>query len=169
MVTTNKLRVVALAIVHAVFMNRVPSSVTPEVASVPVIVLAECELCWSLVSATIPNLKAFMKAFNTGFGMENLKNDISTAIDASGSRTRRGGENNFEMQRLDTVRETSQIRDGIHGPGSDSYKVEVLSGQLFDDQGSVGSGHSQEMIIHKTVNHEVTYENKKRSLKGIAR
>lgn len=58
------------------------------------------------------------------------------------------------------------MRDGIHGPDLDSYKVEVMRGQSSDDQVSLTSGHSQELIIHKTVNHEVTYENKKRSIKG---
>lgn len=57
--------------------------------------------------------------------------------------------------------------DGIHGQDLDSYKVEVMRGQSSDDQGSLASGHSQELIIHKTVNHEVTYENKKRSIKGV--
>jgi hypothetical protein len=163
-IQTNIFSVVALSIMHAVYMGRISSAEHAELACVPTLALAECEHCWSLISATIPNLRAFMKTFNTGFGLNDLKMDIwATGADASGSRSRRDGDADIHLQRLQSRREP----DDSFRPEGHAYKVEVMRGQSPDERGSLGSGHSQEMIIHKTVNQEVTYEHKKRPSKGL--
>lgn len=163
-IQTDTCSVVALSILHAAYMSKIASADHAELACVPALALAECELCWSLISATIPNLRAFMKTFNTGFGLNDLKMDIwATGADASGSRTGRDVDTDIPLQRLQSSREPN---DGLR-PVGPAYKVEVMRGQSSDECGSLGSGHSQEMIIHKTVNREVTYEHKKRPSKGL--
>lgn len=145
-------------------MDTVYSAERPELACVQALAFAECELCWSLISATIPNLRAFMKTFNTGFGLNDLKMDIwATGADASGSRTKGDGDADIQLQRLHSSRTPD---DGLRSEGQ-GYTVEVVRGQSPDECGSLGSGHSQEMIIHKTVNQEVTYEHNKRQSKGL--
>ena len=157
--------VVALSIPHATYMGRISSADHAELACVPTLALAECELCWSLISATIPTLRAFVKTFNTGFGLNDLKMEIwaTTGADASGSRTRRDGDTHIPLQRLQSSREP----DDSLRPVGQAYMVKIMRGQPSDECGSLGSGHSQEMIIHKTVNQEVTYEHKKRPSKGL--
>lgn len=154
----NCLSVVALSVAHAVSIARVSSSPNPGVAFVPAIVFAECELCWSLISATIPNLKAFMKTFNTGFGHNDFKHQVnSTGYTFSGSRTHDEG---MQLQSMNAAKLNNHLR-----PDRGVYEVEIMRSNL-DDGRSVGSGHSQEMIIRKTVDHEVTYEHKRRPTKG---
>lgn len=161
---TNIFSVVALSILHTAYMGKISSADHAELACVPTLARAECELCWSLISATIPNLRAFMKTFNTGLGFNDLNMDIwATGADASGSRTRRDGDTDIPLQSLQSSRES----DDSLRPVGQAYKVEVMRGQSSDELGSLGSGHSQEMIIHKTVNQEVTYEHKKRLSKGL--
>jgi len=62
----------ALAIAHAFYASRLPRDPHPSLAFVPKAFFAEGELCWSLISATIPDLKAFMKSFNTGFSQDEF-------------------------------------------------------------------------------------------------
>jgi hypothetical protein len=165
-IQTNISSVVALSILHAAYMGKISSADHAELACVPTLALAECELCWSLISATIPNLRAFMKTFNTGFGLNDLKMDIwATGADASGSRSRRDGDGDTDIQ-LQRMRSSRGPDDSLR-PVGQAYKVEVMRGQSSDECGSLGSGHSQEMIIHKTVNQEVTFEHKKRPSKGL--
>jgi hypothetical protein len=71
-IQTNISSVVALSISHAAYMGKISSADHAELACVPTLALAECELCWSLISATIPNLRAFMKTFNTGYCPMNV-------------------------------------------------------------------------------------------------
>lgn len=105
-----------------------------------------------------------MKTFNTGFGLDDLKMDIwATGADASGSRTRQEGDTVIQLQRMQSSREP----DDDLRPAGQTYKVEVTRGQSPDERGSFRSGHSREMIIHKIVDQEVTYQHKKRPSRGL--
>ena len=76
-------RVAAIAILHLHFIANYVHSETPALSIVPVLVCQQVELCWSLISTTIPNLKSFVKSFSCGFGL-NIDLDASSRY---GSRT----------------------------------------------------------------------------------
>ena len=129
-----------------------------------IIGLAECELCWSLISATIPNLRAFIKTFNTGFGLNDLKMEIwATGAHVSVMKIRRERDADIPFRRLQSSRE---LDDNLR-PVGQTYKAEVTRGQSPDERGSLRSGHSQEMIIRNPVDQEATYEHRKRPSKGL--
>lgn len=158
-------RVAALAITHAVYMHRAYSADRQGVAFVPAIVLAESELCWSLISATIPNLKAFMNIFNTGFGLNDIISSArGTVVNSSGSRLGRTDSNSaIRMKRIKSQHGPSYRLGSRLRPDHEAFAqiaVEVSRGQDMNDDRSIGSDNSQEMIIHKTVDHQVTYERK---------
>jgi hypothetical protein len=50
---------------------------------------------------------------------------------------------------------------------SPSFHEDVQHRLLSDECGSLDSGHSQEMVIHKTMNQEATCEHKKRPSKSL--
>jgi hypothetical protein len=114
---------------------------------VPALALAEAELCWSLVSATIPNLKSFMKSFNTGFG----HNDFGFTSNPTMSTSRRRTGDDIALQPLPPL---PSHKDEFR-PDRYAYDAEVVRGR---DDRSIESGNSQELIIRKTVEHEVTFE-----------
>lgn len=151
-----------LSILHLHYVAKYTGSDNPGVAIVPVIVMQQVELCWSLISATVPNLKSFVKSFSSGFGIQL---DASlTQNYGSGRYGRSGG--GYEMGSL---------------PGKGSHKSES-AGRSFNDPGetrrvlptntshvttitreqdSIDSGGSQDSrghIIRKDIQWDVHYE-----------
>jgi hypothetical protein len=145
-------RVAALAIAHATYSARTSTTLHPGLAFVPALALAEAELCWSLISATIPNLKSFMKSFNTGFG----HNDFGFTSNPTTSASRRRPGDSIPLQSLPGNKD--ELR-----PDRFAYDAEVVRG---GDDRSIESGNSQELIIRKTVEHEVTFEGDRAGRKG---
>jgi hypothetical protein len=137
-------RVAALAIAHAVYSARTSTTLRPGLAFVPALALAEAELCWSLISATIPNLKSFMQSFNTGFG----HNDFGFTSNPTMSTSRRHPGDDIPLRSLPSHKDEFR-------PDCVAYDAEVVRGR---DDRSIESGNSQELIIRKTVEHEVTFE-----------
>ncbi|ORY15013.1 hypothetical protein BCR34DRAFT_533475 [Clohesyomyces aquaticus] len=62
--------VVAFAFVHLHFISDYDTGPNMSQTTISALVFLQIELFWALLSATIPTLKAFMKSFNSGFGME---------------------------------------------------------------------------------------------------
>ncbi|OQO08166.1 hypothetical protein B0A48_06960 [Cryoendolithus antarcticus] len=147
-----RLGVAALAITHAVYASRLPRSAHPSLASIPRIALAEAELCWSIVSATIPNLKSFMSSFNTGFGHNDFAFTVTGSnYDMNGSRSK-SGNHNIPLSNMSRNRSNGRATPGFMEslrPEGHGYEVEVRGQQ--QDSASVGSGQSEEMIIRKQV------------------
>lgn len=165
--------VVLLAILHAVYINRQEHSRHPSLAVVPSIIIAEAELCWSLLSATIPNLKSFMKSFNTGFGHDfGLDTMTGSGLYASGPCSRHtggGGSGRNDDIQLQGLRKSgtaaTSTRDFIQGmhPQGKAYEAEIMGNQP-QETSSVSSGKSQEMIIRKDVQVTVDRGHRKRPM-----
>lgn len=116
------------------------------------------ELCWSLIAATIPNLKAFVKSFSSGFGL-TIDLDANTRYGSRGY-----GAAGYE---LGSVRKTTATQERSNG----SRNATVTD---VEDQGAVmrhkkensnarneGSGNSigsEDHIIRKDVQWSVEYE-----------
>lgn len=80
----------------------------PGVRRTSALVFQQCELCWSLIAATIPCLKSFLRSFDTGSGvkagMGSSKGYGSSGYNGSGSRSR--GESH-ELSSMDRSNATS--------------------------------------------------------------
>lgn len=96
-------------------------------------------LAWSLISTTIPNLKAFLQSLSANWGGA----DWGYTVKAYGNGT-------FEMKNMG-----SSSRPMASGTGTDGatdmdrkYEAQVQTRQI-GERSSLGSGGSQDMIIRK--------------------
>lgn len=116
--------------------------------------MAEAELCWSMVSATIPNMKTFMKSFSTGFGHDfGLTTATASENTSSPWESRsRGGQIPLSDLRKSMPGRRAPVHDDTVVEANDGpYVVHVSGNRLEADEHSVGSGKSSDMIIRKNV------------------
>ncbi|EXJ95667.1 hypothetical protein A1O1_00789 [Capronia coronata CBS 617.96] len=152
-----RLPVAALSIVHLKFISDYTNAPNPGLGLVLALVLQQVQLCWSIIAATVPNLKSFVKSFSSGFG-------IQLDPDSTGqySSPRYGRSNGYELGTVD-------VKGGPKSRSANrSYNdMETQSGlpQQIDagkpitrDQESIDSGGSQDHIIRKDVQWNIHYE-----------
>jgi hypothetical protein len=133
-------------------------SATPSLDIVPVLVCQQVELCWSLISATIPALGSFVKSFNSGFGL-TIDPDATTRY---GSRRYAAG-GGFELSSMGKGKSmlsskgsrNATAKDGEDRSADVLHRKEKRGGR---DTSSVKSMGSQDHIIRKDVQWEVHYE-----------
>ncbi len=150
-----------LSILHLHYVAEYTKSDNPGVAIVPVIVIQQVELCWSLMSATIPNLKTFVKSFSSGFG---IRLDPSlTGPYGSGDRSTRNA-NRYELGSVrgkSTVKSRSGGRSYIDMDETPTALPKFSNGSKLAstrEQDSIDSEGSQDHIIRKDVQWNVHYE-----------
>ena len=153
----------ALSILHFHYVGNYVHSNPDGLRVIPVLNIMQVQLCWSLVSATIPNLKAFIRSFNSGFG---LGLDIDAAYGTSGGY---GGRTDYELSQLGKSAQRSHNRSYAEpereegrpvkqdlSKNSDTSRDQHFS--FHEQEGSVTSVGSQDQIIRKDVQWHITYE-----------
>ncbi|KAH7030602.1 uncharacterized protein B0I36DRAFT_322101 [Microdochium trichocladiopsis] len=187
-----RIPLVPLAIVRLYLLNANAGSTEPLFAATDVVSVNQVILCWSIISANIPNLKQFLKSFFTGLGYP-LNLDGTT----SGGMYDNSRGNSYAMRSLKrsggrsggvsatTTRITmggADQDDGHHGPdrtmslrpADHEHKAHVQlhrkeSGARYGSSRSTGEGSdndghsrtgSQEMIIRREVEWQVTHEDR---------
>lgn len=183
----SRMPIIAFAAMHLHYVSQYASSTNVSKAIIPALICQQFELLWSLLSATVPTLKAFMKSFNSGFGMEI---DVDTRY---GYKSRHGNNGSYPLQSLqhsirinealvldadEDVQQGNLKEVGVTGSHSrlagsvrstraanvrDSNDLDTI----FDQPGhheargsSVTSDGSQEMIIKREVKWSVSYEDR---------
>ncbi|KAK7427305.1 hypothetical protein QQZ08_006242 [Neonectria magnoliae] len=63
-----RIPLIALSAVHLVYFGKYPVSVEPQFAVTNSLLLQQAMIVWSIISATVPNLKSFLKSFSIGMG-----------------------------------------------------------------------------------------------------
>ena len=133
-------------------------------AIVPALVWQQIELCWSLLSASIPNLKSFLKTFNSGFGLDADYNTDGygmraysdayqmESLKSKGNAPQKGGDltqREFEYKnfRPDFAECSTTVQ---HENGN------ANRGQR--DASSITSTGSQSQIIRKDIQYNIRYE-----------
>lgn len=108
----------------------------------------QLDICYSIIAATIPSLKAFVKSFNSGFGMGL---DVATAYFASAGS---GRIRDYELSQMKSHQHTQidadedrQVRH--RQPTSASSLESEMNGR--DGKRSFASHGSQDQIIRKDV------------------
>lgn len=137
-------------------MSDFTTSANPGLALVPVLVLQQVQVCWSLISATVPNLKAFVKSFSSGFGIQ-----LDPAVAQAYGSSRSNRSNAYELGSV-TGKTISKSRSG-----NKSYNDVERHGAVPQhmngrdksrEQDSIDSVGSQEQIIRKDMQWDITYE-----------
>ncbi|KIX01115.1 uncharacterized protein Z518_10181 [Rhinocladiella mackenziei CBS 650.93] len=164
-----RLPVAAVSIVHLKFVSDYTNSSNPGIALVPVLVLQQVQLCWSLISATIPNLKSFVKSFSSGFGIR--LDPSTTQLYGSGryGRSNGGGYELGSVQGKGTSKSRSANRSYNDIEGQATLPQQMRHGNTVTtatarDQESIESGGSQDHIIRKDVQWKVHYETEPRAV-----
>lgn len=158
--TNRYFSVAALSIVHLKYVSDYTISSNPGIALVPVLVLQQVQLCWSLISATIPNLKSFVKSFSSGFGIQ-----LDPSLTQAYGSGRLGRGTGYELGSLGP-KGVSKSRSGNQSY-NDIERPTALPQQMQDnmkshpnarDQESITSAGSQDHIIRKDVQWKIHYE-----------
>ncbi|KAF1812931.1 hypothetical protein P152DRAFT_507237 [Eremomyces bilateralis CBS 781.70] len=153
-----RIPVIAFTALKLYFFLPTVSSPVPSFTISSAIVWTQFLLCWSLMAASIPNLKTFMRSFNSGFGLE-----IAGLTYGYGSR-------NYEMNSLHTGsghKSREQTLNRSHADSTaDRLRTDALQtttsiygkgASTEGEESSVTSGNSQEMIIRRDVQWTVSY------------
>ncbi|PSN71293.1 hypothetical protein BS50DRAFT_546564 [Corynespora cassiicola Philippines] len=167
-----RLPLVPLSILTLRNWNHSLHSSNPGIDRTPVILYQQGQLCFSLISATVPCLKSFIRSFDTGSGVK-----VGYSSHAYGSSGDRHGESH-RMQSLDSS--GSAIRNRHSDRGANKTNPRPFTGASLG-RGKVGdsvaksttlayssqnevdedvlSHGSQELIIRRDVKWEVYSEN----------
>lgn len=162
---------IAIAAVHLHYVAAYSNGANTPQAIIPALVLQQCELLWSLLSATIPTLKAFMRTFNSGFGMEiDLDSPYGHRYGPPDSKTYILGSAQHPAGREVTVPAAIELenQESLSSQDQKLAKVCTLNDEATDSsascarpQSSLTTHSSQDMIIKREVAWRVSYEQKK--------
>jgi hypothetical protein len=169
-----RLPLIVLSILHYTQIVKYQTSTEPQFAASDSVLYLQVMVLWSFISATIPNLRNFMKSFSIGMGLP-----VTFSISGYGSG------NMYAMHAMSKNKskaEGSALRGTNGGVGSSSVtasqsrpgegsgawrpdttsrtKTTVQRSENRDDISDGGDGRngSQELIINKAVDWTVTYE-----------
>jgi hypothetical protein len=126
-----RLPLVALSALHLRSMGTYVSSPEPQMAVADALVLQQCALTWSVMSATVPNLKNFMKSFDTGFGLR-------LGLTATGAGSASGGGESYALQ---TIGGSSGPGRRTGSRGTKTASRDGASHREGKQEETVGAGH----------------------------
>ncbi|KAF2843581.1 hypothetical protein M501DRAFT_1006112 [Patellaria atrata CBS 101060] len=178
-----RIPVIGFSLAHLHFVSRYDSRrpVNTSQTIIPALVYLQFQLFWSLLSSTIPSLKAFMKSFNSGFGME-------IDLDGYGYGSRQYGSNSYRLETMESAKEVAgnskvgmKVHRKHHDDGGKGEAVKRIVSQKKEfrpetvgtetsiyhperrreDGSSVTSDGSQDMIIRRDVQWTIHHEDVK--------
>ncbi|KAH7362790.1 hypothetical protein B0T11DRAFT_352806 [Plectosphaerella cucumerina] len=137
-----RLPLVVLSGLHLAYFSSYPSAEEPQYAITNTLLIQQATIVWSIISATIPNIKNFLKS--NAFPLQALGSRKSRTTGSEGagvlSTPASGG------WRLDETRNQSSVHHAN------------LPTHATEEEDKVSRNGSQEMIINKEVAWDVTYE-----------
>ncbi|RMZ87593.1 hypothetical protein DV736_g5187, partial [Chaetothyriales sp. CBS 134916] len=161
-----RLPLIGLSVLRMHYVRKYTHSSDPGLAQEPILIVQQIYLCWSIISATIPNLQAFVRSFGSGFGISINMELYGSAYGSKASQrnryelgsvksTVRSGQNNGP--RLDIPRKNKIFQEISDSAGRLGSKKGMS--QVYADGDSIESAGSQGQIIRKEVQWQVHYEN----------
>ncbi|EXA31248.1 hypothetical protein FOVG_17426 [Fusarium oxysporum f. sp. pisi HDV247] len=166
-----RIPLIALSAVHLAYSATNPASTEPQFAVTKSLLCQQIMIAWSLISATVPNLKNFLKSFSIGMGfpvsfdlsmsgssnvyaLQSLRNNragvtssaaVATAVKSTSDSAARSQPHSWRPDQVSS--QTTAARDS----GSNSRDD-------ISEEGRNSRAGSQEVIINKAVTWKVTYE-----------
>lgn len=152
-----RLPLIILSILHLKYMREYTQAAEPLFAVTDPLLCQQAMLTWSLISATIPNVKGFMKVFSFAMGMGALDERLSHQTpERIALQTLRGRQTTNEHASA-SHRESPVLRADL----AQHITTIASSGRATaDDDYSMRRNDSQEMIIKKEVQIRVSHENR---------
>lgn len=174
-----RIPLIALSAIHLAYFRKYPDANEPQFAVINSVLFQQTMIAWSLISATVPNLKNFLKSFSIGMGfpiafdlsvygssnayaLQSLGNDHSQATTSAAAAA----------ATLTSVR--VHHSDGEPSSQPHNWRPDQVSTQTtaahkygnnirdnISEEGASSRTGSQEMIINKEVAWQVTYEGHK--------
>ncbi|KAF2402029.1 hypothetical protein EJ06DRAFT_474359 [Trichodelitschia bisporula] len=96
-----RLPLVAVAILHIIYLSRTRPPADISMLIVPALICEQAELTYSLISATIPNLKGFLMSFDTSMMMDvSFKVQSSAQSTAPSERERERGREPYRIESI---------------------------------------------------------------------
>lgn len=163
-----RLLCVAFSVLHFHYIQRYNIDSSDGLNLVQVLNMMQIDLCWSIVSATIPNLKAFVKSFNSGFG---LGVDVATAY--FGTMPHSAVRRDYELSQMKSAQASQQHsysrsiveREQVDQASAQPNHRQPGSASSLDSQDkghernlSITSDSSRERIIRKDIQWTVAYD-----------
>ncbi|KAI5456212.1 hypothetical protein BGZ63DRAFT_435701 [Mariannaea sp. PMI_226] len=153
-----RIPLIALSACHLAYFGKYPTSAEPQFAVTNSLLFQQAMIAWSLISATVPNLRNFLKSFSIGMGFP-LPVDLSTY----------GSNNVYALRSLENKHSKATSSAAVAGtPGnwrpdqdlnqtrvSHYFRSNNRKIALEIEEGSRTG--SQEMIINKEVAWSITY------------
>jgi hypothetical protein len=153
-----RLPVIVFSVLHFVRIKRYPATDEPLYCVTDAVIQQQCMLLWSLVSATIPNMKAFLQSFSLDFGM-GMGLDTSQKSSSYPLKNLTIGSARTRHWRK-TESSTHNNGEGISSalrPDPYQHKSVVVH-HATGDESSIASHGSQDLIIRKVVDWHVLSE-----------
>ncbi|KAJ3498432.1 hypothetical protein NLG97_g1134 [Lecanicillium saksenae] len=175
-----RLPLIILSAVHLAYFNKYPSSDQPQFAIIDSLLFQQAMISWSLISATVPNLKNFLKSFSIGMGFPLAYDD--TMSGSGGAYVLRSFANNRSKTNGSVAANDGVVSTTIsarrhsnselhrqagrdwHGDHDSNKTTETQhyatsSRENVDEETSSRAG-SQDMIINKEIVWKITYEDR---------
>jgi len=167
--TNTPYRVIAPSILHLHYLGIEFSSADPSLDGVLATVCAQIEICYAIIATTTPCLRPFMGALSTHYGGTK---EVTTSPGGT-KATARSNQDSYSLGSLSTTtrmaktaeekkNKTAVSKNRALSPppapqvrwDNTEYNVNVMS----EDQRSLQSGESRQMIISKNTEWIVDYE-----------
>lgn len=154
-------RLIALSVLRLHYVNEYTTSSNAGIAQEPILVIQQAYLCWTIISATIPNLKAFVRSFGSGFG---IGVDMERYTQAYGSKGSYGKQ--YELGSMKNSNHSSGGRDlrSYNDVENQERVIAMRPGAAqspahHQESESIDSVGSQDRIIRKDIQWKIHYEN----------
>ncbi|KAF4455587.1 hypothetical protein F53441_2111 [Fusarium austroafricanum] len=166
-----RLPLIALAAVHLAYSGTYPTSPEPQFDVTNTLICQQVLISWALISATVPNLKNFLKSFSIGMGFP-VAFDF-TMSGSSQAYALKSLQNNRSTNNRSTTTSAAAVATSVNAPShSANWRPDQVSNQTtagrnsnsqnsgddMSEDGRISRAGSQELIISKQVAWDVTYE-----------
>ncbi|KAF2164019.1 hypothetical protein M409DRAFT_57116 [Zasmidium cellare ATCC 36951] len=155
--------VIVAALIRIHFLGNTIGSPEPLLRGVVPFILLNVEMHYGLMAATMPTLKPFVGAFNTGWGTYDTTGQSGYGQNSSGSYAMQSLDRRSNKSKKAGSKQNSALRSTDRDPPSFSKNITHIRSIPVRDADSpraqsAESSESQQMIIRQTLTTEVHYE-----------
>ncbi|KAH6957423.1 hypothetical protein DER45DRAFT_632280 [Fusarium avenaceum] len=161
-----RLPLIAISAVHLACSRTYPAAPEPQFAVTNALVWQQVMIAWSLISATVPNLKNFLKSFSIGMGFP-VAFDLTMSGYTDAYALQSLGRSRSVTTSAAAIAAKHTTRRASRGQSSswDTDRVSNQNTTVYDRgymsrEGQSSRAGSQEMIIKKEVAWDITYEDR---------
>lgn len=149
---TDRFRLIAITLVHLFTIKWTADSVNLNFEIVPALVCEQIELGYSLISATIPNLKSFIMSFNTSMMMD-IGHKLHSQPPSHTDLSSRLGSSSERAPRLSDIESRETFIRGLRPEAELRHFASIQHMEDMDEDESAGNldRESQDRIIRRDI------------------